>query len=383
MCFHFLLPLFTNASLSAVRQKTISTPCTYYSPLWGRDILLQALMPVCITIVLENTKSPLRIKSDTNQDDTISVPASRDCSRRLPSAFWKIIIRGRGTEEIKRCIECMHFVWLLVFVDAAALWKIETFVAFERRGNERKYVLFVCNKIVKWHVHTKSLNMFYIFRLPSPLLRNSFPPFEKLLYKHAIEGGEAINWFQSATLEVESLLKWIFSSNCKQTETNFSARCSIFETTPTSIGTPAAFPSIFINAAHPPELRPCPAISNNKHCRAHLNERHSIAVRERPLESLRSAVDRKVSRAIDMWTRSDSYVRAIGWKALLGPGSKNVNRSCSCLFVQHPSNGNLPRSDVFTPFPALGRLFAVPSIGGNWTDFVFTFPGAGHAEEWK
>lgn len=34
---------------------------------------------------------------------------------------------------------------------------------FPTFGGEKSYVLFVCNKIVKWHVHLKLLNMFNIF----------------------------------------------------------------------------------------------------------------------------------------------------------------------------------------------------------------------------
>lgn len=139
-------------------------------------------MPVCIAIVLREHKIPSAHKIRHKSRWYNFSAASRDCSRRLPSAFWKIIIRGRGANEIKRCIECSSFGFSYSSME-------RPYEKLKHLLHSRKYVLFVCNKIVKWHVHTKSLNMFYIFRLSSLLLRNSFPPFEKLLYKHAIECG--------------------------------------------------------------------------------------------------------------------------------------------------------------------------------------------------
>lgn len=156
------------------------------------------------------------------------------------------------------------------------------------------------------------------------------------------------------------------------------------ETTPTSIHTPAAFPSVFINTAHPPRHRPCPAISNNKHCRAHLDERKTLnrCLRAAAWESPQRC--RSESIACDWYVNSKWQLCTGNWmESTSGPGSKNVNRSCSYLFVQHPSNGILPRSDVFTPFSARSSCLRCHRSEAIESDFVFTFPGTGHAEEWK
>lgn len=60
------------------------------------------------------------------------------------------------------------------------------------------------------------------------------------------------------------------------------------------------------------------------------------------------------SIACDWFVNSKWQLCTGNWmESTSGPSNKNVNRSCSYLFVQHPTNGFLPRSDVFTPFPAL------------------------------
>lgn len=148
-------------------------------PLWSRYFVtlcyMHVLLHACITILLFLVlllllpivfgayKIPLASRQRRN-------------SWRYNFIFseWEAMKRDYYLMEI-RMIHSMHrsFIWLLVF-SFAWVWKIETFLTVgceERKpnggGKYKMYVLFVCNKIVQWHVHSRLLNMFYIFLVSS------------------------------------------------------------------------------------------------------------------------------------------------------------------------------------------------------------------------
>lgn len=129
-------------------------------------------------------------------------------------------------------------------------------------------------------------------------------------------------------------------------------------------------------------VRALPLATINIAGRILTNESHSIAAWAAAWESPQRC--RSKSIACDWYVNSKWQLCTGNWmESTSGPGSKNVNRSCSYLFVQHPSNGILPRSDVFTPFSARSSCLRCHRSEAIESDFVFTFPGTGHAEEWK
>lgn len=112
--------------------------------------------------ILKQNKIPLRqnnvsTSSDTIHDDTIST-----LGFQMQGKDSVEIIISKKAEEWDKTMQHRLASRFFFQFHSQLYEKLKHLQTIGKR-RKKKNVLFVSNKIVKWHVHSKLLNMFYIF----------------------------------------------------------------------------------------------------------------------------------------------------------------------------------------------------------------------------